>query len=319
MAKVEHLSDAAKGLHDSVDKSTDGACLFHYYESHRENSCSYRWQGRQDPREDHTNIYANYPLASEKSKLRERGIVRDHLRTMQYDTKAGGQNPADTCYAKTLALPEQPKDWDLDGPERQRPIPAARPGKVKRFIRPNKNFTTATWPYWNNAHHLIPKALFRERIAEIEDEKLRTLVEVGLFRGRYNINHYKNVIFLPMDQEVAQVLQLPRHLTLQGPAAVKTGADYADHTEYTARVEDELQPIVDAFARSMRSKAKNLCKGVKTARLSRQRLEQLSETCFKKVTGFGKKKPGAPLNDMPRLGPRKKKPAASLKSTPKSS
>jgi hypothetical protein len=297
----EHLSNEAEGLHKSNAQSTDGACLFHYFEEYKANSCCYRWQGKKDPRKDHTKIYKNYLLASQKQRLAQRGIAAGFLKTNQYATEKGGVYPPALSYDKQLALPTNRGDWDLDGPRRKVRSPAASPSDSKAWIKKDKNFTTAYWPYWNNAHHLIPKALFRDRIEAIEDAEVRTLVEIGLFRGEYNINYYKNVVFLPMDEEVARALCLPRHLTLQGPAVEKTGADYADHSLYTAVVKSKLQIVVNGFVAAMAPLTSDFCEGVKTAKLSKEQLEALSESCFQKIRGFGRTNAGAPLNDIPSI------------------
>ena len=300
----EHLASSEHPEHIPVEGSTeDGACLFHNEPKYKPVSCSYRWQGKQEKRPNHVKVYRNYPVANLKQKVLQRGIENDYLRTMQRETKKGGQCPAQTSYDAKLKLPEERGDWDLDGPSRFRPSPAAAPTKAKKYIPPTRNFTTAFWPYWNNAHHLIPKGHFAGRIMAIKDPDLRELVTVGLFRGKYNINHFKNVIFLPMDEEVGMLLRLPRHLTLDGDASVKTPGDFADHTEYTARVDDGLEPVIDAYveeARAARGDSKK-CEIMKTITLSREQLERLSEQCFTRIVSFGKESAGASLNDLVHL------------------
>ncbi|MGC3999321.1 MAG: AHH domain-containing protein [Anaeromyxobacter sp.] len=179
-------------------------------------------------------------------------------------------------------------------------LPPRRPGSSGRS-RWARTSAPRSGPDWNNAHHLIPKATFADAIMDVEDPEIRDLVSVGLHRGQYNINHYKNMLFLPMDQEVAQVLRLPRHLTLNGPADVHVPSDYADHEHYTAEVVRGLDPVIRDFeqhASQARGTPPDPCKAMETIQITKEKLERLSEQCFQGVVAFGGTSPGASLNDI---------------------
>lgn len=297
----EHLPRDDHPMHVSHAGVEGGACLFHVEGTYKDNSCSYRWQGKHDPRASYTRVYRNYPLRTGQAALARRGIVgRDHVNTMQRITRSGNTLPQEEYYSDTLRLPEERGDWDLDGPKRGRTLPSPAKNAATGWgeIGPGQNFTTAYWPYWNNAHHLIPKALFRKRVAQdIEDVAIRELVQAGLFRATYNVNHYVNVIFLPMDEEVGQVLHLPRHLTLNGEADVHR-KDYTDHVTYTGHVRTGLNSVVRSFEREAGKAAEKACDAKKTIRLAKRKLERISEQCFRHITAFGRASPGKSLNDI---------------------
>ncbi|MGC3999322.1 MAG: hypothetical protein QM767_18530 [Anaeromyxobacter sp.] len=142
----QHVAETNNPNHVSVSGSTEGgACLFHNEPKHKQNSCSCRWQARQEKREAHTKVYKNYPVADDRAGLAARGIAGDRLATMQREAKSGGLTPLDRDYAATLALPGA-GDWDLDGPTVARPSPAATPPRLKRQIPVGQNFRTAFWP-----------------------------------------------------------------------------------------------------------------------------------------------------------------------------
>lgn len=313
MPASPHVPSNDPGVHKSVGGLDGGACLDHNEGGYKKNSCCYRYQAKNEPRGGkYVDVYKDYVLKGDAPGLRKR-IARfrrdgagDTLKTNQYGTEKGGVYPADSQYSDTLALPEQAGDWDLDGPKRQLgSVAKAKSAKQKR-IDPGKNFTKAYWPYWNNAHHLISKATFAEKVATIAELDTRKLVQVGLLRALYNVNHHKNVVFLPMDEEVGQLLLLPRHLTLGGASVDPDPNPFFDHQRYNQLVDGKLNDVVNAYSDEVRKarKGKKLCDVVKVVSLSIDRLEALSESCFESIRNA---KPGAPLVDMKRLLPMRRK------------
>jgi hypothetical protein len=293
----QHIASSEQAEHICVKGSTEnGACLFHNESDHKPVSCSYRWQGKNDPRGGkYSEVYANYPLASAKAQLAERGIGLGYLKTMQRVANSGNITPAEIHYRKWLKLPQNKGDWDLHGP-----LGVARDA-TRKFIPPGQNFTGMYWPYWNNAHHLIPKAMFRDRIFAIKDRDVRNLVIIGLFRAKYNINHYVNVMFLPMDAEVGRLLRLPRHLSLKGVSQIVDRKPCFDHVQYTRFVYDKLKPVIEqdftkAAKEAMTGKTK--CEALKVVTMAKHKLERISRKCFDEIVSFGERSPGAPLVDI---------------------
>lgn len=316
-----HVPSNERGVHKSVTGGAvdGGACLDHNEGGYKKDTCCYRFQAKSEPRKGaYHEVYKQYVLKGDTAALRKRiarfrqqGSVDDFLLTNQFKTQAGGVCPANTDYSDRLGLPENQGDWDLDGPPTGTTLPSVAKAKTakKKVIKAGKNFTKAFWPYWNNAHHLISKATFADRITGITDLATRRLVQVGLLRVMYNINHHKNVIFLPMDEEVGQLVLLPRHLTLGGSSATPDPNPFFDHRGYNGLVDTELDDVFKGFIAEADKarKGKKLCDALKVVKLSREKLEQLSERLFqtirkaqpgdplvdiKKVVAFGKKKKG---------------------------
>jgi hypothetical protein len=287
-----------------------GACLAHNEGGYKKDSCCYRYQAKNEPRGGrYEDVYANYVLKGDKKGLRARVArfardgVGDELETNQYPTATGGVYPSNADYSDSLDLPEQKGDWDLKGPGRTLGSVAKAKAAKKKKILPGKNFTKAYWPYWNNAHHLISKATFANKVAGVAELDTRKLVEVGLLRAMYNINHHKNVVFLPMDEEVGQLVLLPRHLTLGGASVSPDPNPFFDHEAYNMLVDGKLKKIVDDYCAAVRKarKGKKLCDAVKVVKLSIRKLENLSEKCFKAIEKAGKGAAGAPLVDLTTL------------------
>lgn len=310
MGDSKHVPSNERGVHKSVGGLDGGACLEHNEGGYKKDSCCYRYQAKNDPRKGrYKAIYENYVLKGDNKGLRQRiarfrrAGVGDTLETNQYGTASGGVYPSNTDYSDALALPEQKGDWDLDGPKRGLASVAKSRKAKRKTIAPGKNFTKAYWPYWNNAHHLISKATFADKVAGITELTTRKLVQVGLLRAMYNINHHKNVIFLPMDEEVGQLLLLPRHLTLGGTSKIKDPNPFFDHEAYNALVLGKLKSIIDDYCSDARKsrRGKKLCDAMKVVKLSIRKLENLSKKCFGAIEKAGKAAAGKPLVDITKL------------------
>jgi hypothetical protein len=161
------------------------------------------------------------------------------------------------------------------------------------------------WPYWNNAHHLIPKGTLKASINEVgeEDSDLREFIVGGLLNAKYNVNHWINVVILPMDREVGRLLKLPRHLILEDETVLDGKTEKFDHTAYGDLVKKKLDSIMKGFKDKFKPDDPNKCEAWKTAKLSKTKLVNLSKKCFRSITVFGKTKrgAGAPLSELPSL------------------
>lgn len=195
-------------------------------------------------------------------------------------------------HAFKLAIP-QPGDWNIDGP--LRPNMKASNGKP---IPPGKNFSKDSWPYWNHAHHLIPKALFRETIDAVDDPDCRDLIRQSLLRAEYNINHHVNVILLPQDLQAARAIGLPRHLIMEdGPDGLDANPKFG-HRAYCKNVSRGLKTVIKQFKRACDRELAKKC-DTSSFRLSKERLERLSAQCYASVLSHGETTPGDPISTMP--------------------
>jgi hypothetical protein len=304
MGADRHLTQADDVYHEPISNALeDGACLTGHEATYKKNTCSYRYQAVEHSRAnpDRQALY-NKTLKVRKSTARR--YKRDHkvkagfVPTSRYPTNAGDVYPSDRDYGSKLAVP-QPGDWDVDGPKR----PGVKDPSGKT-IGIGKNFTGAFWPYWNNAHHMIPKDTLNTRIeAASNDSKIVTLIRAGLLKGKYNVNHYVNMILLPMDTEVGFLLKLPRHLTLEDGSSEFDDNPKFDHTAYNKKVVNRLKDIMKDYveeAEEVKRKNKR-CTIAKMPALSKRRLELLSNDCYKSIKLFGARSPGKPLVDLPNL------------------
>lgn len=277
--------------HVVVKENTEGgACLTGHESSLAANSCAYRWQALTESKKNRTHLYDKTPLAGAQQKAAPMGT----LATSAYLSNRGGLYPGQ--YGAVIFLPQK-GDWHLDGPTRNNMEDAAG-----RRIPQGQNFTKHTWPYWHNSHHLIPKGLFNETIAEIKDVDCQALVRLALLRAGYNINHHINVIILPQDLEVARVLGLPRHLILEDGSWMIEESPKFDHLLYNWNVFDRLNPIIGRYKKACDDELRKSCDTSKF-KLSREELEDLSEICHKSITQYGPTNPGEPISDMPPLPP----------------
>ena len=271
--KLEHvLSQDELNLHEAFNENgttEGGACLcMHagYPQRYTENTCSYRWQ------------------CHEKSKQRDRHIFNDRSDALigvgKIETSAilkGGSETHPGKYWSKINAPSQKGDWHLNGPKRDDYVQ-----HHNTRIPEGQNFTNWIWPYWHNAHHMIPKTLFWSYVSGSSDA-LRTM-RTALMMAEYNIHHGINMIFSPMDEEIAAALNLPRHLD---KLAMK------DHPKYNAQVEKRLNEIIDGYKKLCRAKKKHPDPNPK---LDKAKLEKLSKDCRDEIIRLGRRNPGAPLD-----------------------
>jgi A nuclease family of the HNH/ENDO VII superfamily with conserved AHH len=270
MGSKDHLANNFKGTHKQIAKSTEnGGCLWGHGAGYRINSCCYRWQAHERAKTEKncTEIYHRYKEVPRTSKIT----------TSQYKTEKDGLFPAHYCAELD---PPQSGDWDVTGPFRD----IYRNKSL--HIKTGKNFRKDTWPYWNNAHHLIPKGTLVATI-EVETEKdpdIGVFIKKALMVGKYNVNHKKNMMFLPQDREVAQMLTLPRHLTLKHGDGPNGEIEPTDHKLYNEHVRQKLKLIIDDFKEKIKLEKHPNPKDIK---LDKAKLENLSKTLFMTIKSLG--------------------------------
>jgi hypothetical protein len=280
--KLEHVLSASElAIHKKKAKSNKtegGACLcMHagYPTRYAEHTCSYRWQ------------------CHEKAKKRDVAVFDTPSDALigagKYHTDASKNPETDEIfpwdYFTKINSPSKTGDWHLKGPLRDDYVHHHRV-KLPR----GKNFTKWIWPYWHNSHHMIPKSLFWSYVSGGEDPKANpetyATMRTALMEAAYNIHHGENMIFSPMDEDVAAGLNLPRHLDR---IAMR------DHPKYKARVEKRLIEVIDDYKGLCEPKKKKKHPDPKP-KLSKAKLEKLSRDCRTEIIRLGKRSPGAPLD-----------------------
>lgn len=277
MMADHQLAQEEEKAHDKVGGSTEGgACLTaHYGSGYSKVSCSYRWQSKENARDRHKKWFdgnserlANNPGAGQP-------MPASHWRIWY-----AGLNDI---------LPTHPEDWAVDGPSRS---PTDLRKDNRGNVIPNgKNFTNAQWPFWNNAHHMIPKGAFNSLVGKAG--KAYQLMRVCLLQAKYNINWKRNMFILPMDKAVGAEVFLPRHLGL-----IKT-SDRFRHADYSDMVEAKLKEIIDDY--------KQICDQaisdtkpheMPKAELDKKKLEALSKRCELVIKQFGAVIEGGQIDKM---------------------
>ncbi|WP_395832497.1 AHH domain-containing protein [Archangium violaceum] len=270
-------------LHTSVNSSTEnGACLTGHLSDFKNfrnrQSCNYRYQAYEQAK--------NEPRIKERLHSYKTVTISNPLNTSAREAESGKMAPA--YYCATLPIP-QDGDWDIDGPKRDILRKTFEDKTVK--IRRGRNFTQDTWPYWHNAHHLIPKGTLKDEILK-EPSPVNELIQVALLKAKYNVNHKLNMLFIPQDQEVAELLNLPRHIQRKDGDAPDVPANYGNHPLYNKMVR-EIKKGLDTIITDYRSICEKAITAVEEEHdipnpsLDKKKLEELSETLLQMLLGWG--------------------------------
>ena len=269
MSGEHHKQADYAALHKDIQgKTSGGQCLWGHRGGYVKFSCCYRWQAHEIARFS----------GDMKSKLENYAHVTAQVDTSAYQADSGDMYPGH--YVSKLDPPQQ-GDWDIEGPLRD--IQRGQFKSTKKVNIPKgKNFTKDTWPWWNNAHHLIPKGTLVRMIEDAakSDSKIGVLCKQSLLASGYNVNDKGNMMFLPMDAEIGALLSLPRHLGLQ------TSADKFDHKDYNATVEKKLTAIIDEYVQACKDANQGKPHPTVKAALNRKKLENLSHKLFMKIRDF---------------------------------
>ncbi|MDH5729703.1 MAG: AHH domain-containing protein [Gammaproteobacteria bacterium] len=274
----KHFYEENKEYHKPVPNSTEGGqCLVghegNFSKFANKNSCNYRYQAYEQAKSEKKikDYLHSYNDATNQILIHDQF---DSVRTSAYTTNAGGKQPP--YYCARIAPPKK-GDWDVGGPKRV--IRRKSFLREKIIIPKGFNFTQDTWPYWNNAHHLIPKGTLKN---VIKDEKIGmeigTLMEKGLLEAEYNVNHKINMLFLPQDKEVGEILDMPRHIQLKEGDDNSIAANCTQHPVYDKMVKEidkGLENIVQEYKGKIQDALKEDCEAPKF-KLSKQKLESLS-------------------------------------------
>ncbi|CAM2064989.1 AHH domain-containing protein [Sulfidibacter corallicola] len=252
MSEGQHTKDLENQLpHHKASASAGGKCLNRHISykpcDGQNNSCSHRWQSYLRMEED-KGLY-NYPAYQSL-------IGRRNIPTAAYE-KDGVKIP--DWYSFTLNSPTM-GSWDIG---------VHQPGqKAKNFWGP------CYIPYWHEAHHIVPNSTLREAInsaakgltfqSAVIKEMRRGLLDAG-----YNLNFKVNMIMLPIDAEVSDSIQLPRH---------RHTARHRNHVSYNNYIKDQLEPILSAMAKDIKDH------NVPNYSVSKQRIDNISKKVYKEIT-----------------------------------
>jgi hypothetical protein len=253
--KEEHL-DATTGLPHHFEKAHDGgSCVWRGIYKYYVHSCSYRYQALGRALDD-LKVYdwPAYKAAADKGQAVE--------------TSYDAQKDYPRWYRSELEVPKK-NEWDVKG----------------------RNFKGSLKPYWNQAHHIIPVGSLENSLQQVAEGLAKTRQKEGkerltsssdilfylkgsLLKSKYNINHKKNMIILPMDNAVADILRMPKH----------GGPDSNNHVEYSRLMKDELDKIMDNYRSCFCDLPDKEHISEEDRELQKARLEALSEDFYEMLT-----------------------------------
>lgn len=270
-------------LYRKPDKTEGGACLTGHQGSHSgfngKSTCNYRYQAVEQAR-SHSKIKAYLHSYNKFTTSILIARKQEEIKTSVYRTKSGGLSPGH--YVTHLPLPN-PGDWDVGGPNRNIVRKTIKGSKVT--IKRGLNFSQDTWPYWNNAHHLIPKGTLKSEIVN-EGSPVSDMIQFCLLSAQYNINHKINMLFMPQDKEVGKILHMPRHIQLrEDDADARVALSCTNHPIYnqmTVTMEGGLEKIILKFRKTALKATKGKCVK-KDAKMDKKALENLSEKLLKMI------------------------------------
>jgi len=279
MADEGHFGPAAlDNLHEQhrQNGTEGGACLTGHQGSFSKHggkvTCNYRYQAWEQA-QAHGGIKSalhSYPTATISSPIKTSG-----WRSMKPE------------YCGSLAKP-RPGDWDITGPTAG-PIQRRTFFLTKVVVPVGMNFTQDLWPYWNNAHHLIPKGTLKARI-NAQSAKVSTLIQKALLTAQYNINHKINMLLMPQDKRVADILGLPRHIQLRdndAPGLAPVCGNHPIWNDMACTIKGGLNDIIANY-KQICDDAIDQVKGthkVPKPTLDKKKLEDLSTTLLNMILG----------------------------------
>ena len=308
MGKKKHLPKYKAGKHKEVAALEGGSCLAGTCRgTYVKKSCSYRWQSLEESKASRTSVYNKDPkwqkienhVLSEREKRHDK-LAGEMLGTSSYWTKKRKRYPGN--YSFQIALPEHKGDWYVGGPLKDRSL---RKVGSRGYVPKGRNFEQMLWPYWNNAHHIIPKGTLNSSINDakaVPNFRTRALLKGALLKAEYNVNHFKNVMLLPMDKEVAIVLKLPRHLVLEDETTIVEATAKFDHVGYNNTIKKSLRRVILDYSRTCDQELSKTCVEPSFS-LSKRKLEKLSKTAYDAIIAFAKDLDGRgrPISEMPPL------------------
>lgn len=266
-----HLDANFLKKHVKTGSTEGGACLTRHEKRQENNSCSHIWQAYEKALEKENgagSIY-NWPrYESLRGKTHKTGARET------FDKKTKKKKGIFPRGLELEAKGPEPEEWDL----------------TKKG-----NFQDWRKPYWHNAHHIIPNGVLADRIALAAegDTRLTLLLRSGLLGAKYNLNHKINMIILPMAEEVARGLSLPRHLI--GPQ--KVGGETRSHANYSDKVKQRLGAVMDDYKELLEKKEEG--HPAPPDDLSKKKLEKCSADVYDAIKSFGQAHPGQALSTMP--------------------
>lgn len=111
-------------------------------------------------------------------------------------------------------------------------------------------------------------------------------MEKGLLGAGYNINHKRNMLFMPMDKEVGEILDMPRHIQgkkdCDDPNVKPTCTSHPVYDEMVETMEDGLEGIIADYRDDIKDAGIDNC-APPDFKLDKIKLENLSDKLLKLI------------------------------------
>ncbi|MFY0526212.1 AHH domain-containing protein [Archangium gephyra] len=228
----KHLEFLGKPVpHHPAGGLSGGKCIAKHEPPYKENcSCSHRWQAFEKALEK----ASQYEVTDEQVRssgdkrwgLLFRGGAKAVTRLEKRGETVALSSENKGMYRHEVQRPQK-GDWDV-----------AR-GKYNFKWDCNK-------PYYHEAHHVVPDATLRAVIQKVFSKKPELAIRVAseMLNAPYNVHHKDNMIILPMDERVGDLLQLPIHRETK----------QCNHTAYDMYVEKKIETRLRAALREIMKK-----------------------------------------------------------------
>ena len=196
---TKHISfEKRKIPHLPVGSVEGGKCFAKHESGFKENSCFHRWQAFQKALENKGMYNLDSARLGKVKNESWSSLFRGGEKAVR-KLKAKGEKAVSVSpdnkgmYLRKVNKPGQ-GDWDVD--------------PKKRNFKWDCNV-----PYYHEAHHVIPDATLRTGLLETfgENPAVAAWVAEKMLDAPYCVHHKDNMLILPMDQFVGEVLNLPIH------------------------------------------------------------------------------------------------------------
>lgn len=191
--------------------------------------CDYRWNGFQASRK-RTDMYNNphydraFILGYVDTELQATGKARGMIRKAGRQIKGKGEVWVDRYHEFFFEAPlywlqaDWEKGWHIchkiaTSIQRAGPIrPKHRDRIGEENFKPRDNGGIAAYfPYYHQHHHMIPQGAFRDFVIYGEgDVEPAERIKIVL-KSRWNINEPDNIVMLPKEEFIADIVMLPSH------------------------------------------------------------------------------------------------------------
>ncbi len=106
-------------------------------------------------------------------------------------------------------------------------------GNSKTFVPRPQGGPGAWFPYFHNAHHIVPQGAFRDFVIYGEGETDPALRLKIVLSTNWNINYKDNMVILPQELQVSAIAELPAHCPY----------GHRNHLDYSSSVKDKLADV----------------------------------------------------------------------------